>query len=104
MDSKSDYVAWANDATTQEDFFTKDGPQRLYKRHMKAVVTRRNTFNGLLYRDDPTIFAWNLINEQRCTFCESETNEWIKTMSAYLKTVDPNHMVSGTAVKVHLYR
>ncbi len=26
----------------------------------------RNTLNGRLYKDDPTIFAWDLINEPRC--------------------------------------
>ena len=26
---------------------------------------RRNTFSGLLYRDDPAVFGWNLINEPR---------------------------------------
>ena len=26
----------------------------------------RNTINGRLYKEDPTIFAWDLINEPRC--------------------------------------
>jgi hypothetical protein len=28
---------------------------------------RRNTFSGLLYRDDPALFGWNLMNEPRST-------------------------------------
>lgn len=26
----------------------------------------RNSINGRLYKEDPTIFAWDLINEPRC--------------------------------------
>lgn len=30
------------------------------------MLTRRNIYTGIEYRDDPTIFAWELINEPRC--------------------------------------
>ena len=30
---------------------------------------RVNTINGRKYAEDPTIFAWNLINEPRCYAC-----------------------------------
>jgi len=29
-------------------------------------LTRKNTFTGIEYRNDPTIFGWELINEPRC--------------------------------------
>jgi hypothetical protein len=32
----------------------------------QTVLTRRNTITGIEYRNDPTIFAWELINEPRC--------------------------------------
>lgn len=32
---------------------------------MQAILTRKNSINGLAYKDDPTIFAWELINEPR---------------------------------------
>jgi hypothetical protein len=30
------------------------------------VLTRKNTVNGLLYKDDPAILGWNIFNEMRC--------------------------------------
>lgn len=35
-------------------------------RFWQTVLTRRNSLTGVEYRDDPTIFAWELINEPRC--------------------------------------
>ena len=33
---------------------------------LQKVVTRVNSMNGIAYKNDPTIFAWELINEPRC--------------------------------------
>ncbi len=43
---------------------------------------------------DPTIFAWNLMNEPRCTGCGWALQEWIAEMSQYMKAIDPHHMVT----------
>lgn len=31
--------------------------------YVKKIVNRRNSITGVLYRDDPTIMAWDLANE-----------------------------------------
>jgi len=37
----------------------------LYKGYLKKMATRVNTFTGVMYKNDPTIFAWDLLNEPR---------------------------------------
>lgn len=46
------------------------------------------------YRDDPTIMAWNLMNEPRCYQCTNEVGLWIREMAPYVKSQDPNHLLS----------
>ena len=33
---------------------------------VRRTCCLRNTINGRVYKDDPTIFAWDLMNEPRC--------------------------------------
>lgn len=33
------------------------------KGYVRSVVLRNNTITGVTYRDDPTIMAWDLVNE-----------------------------------------
>ncbi|HEY6231455.1 MAG TPA: cellulase family glycosylhydrolase, partial [Pyrinomonadaceae bacterium] len=76
-------------------FYTNEETRRLYREHVEKIVTRRNTVTGILYRDDPTIFGWELMNEaQAVTGHWDERRAWIAEMSAYLKSLDPNHIVT----------
>ena len=62
--------------------------------HLCHPFAGRNTYNGRLYKEDPTIFAWDILNEPRETSGNyGNVQKWIDTNAAYLKSVDPNHMV-----------
>ena len=79
-------------------FYTNPETRRLYREHVERLVTRRNTVTGVLYRDDPTIFGWELMNEaQVLTGRWAERRAWFAEMSAYVKSLDPNHMVTPGA-------
>lgn len=39
-------------------FFSDPGARNIYRDHVKAIILRRNTFTGRLYRDDPNVLAW----------------------------------------------
>ncbi|KAB5530082.1 hypothetical protein DKX38_020163 [Salix brachista] len=56
----------------------------------------KNTITGIEYRNDPTIFAWELMNEPRCISDPSgdTLQDWIEEMSAFVKTIDKNHLLT----------
>jgi mannan endo-1,4-beta-mannosidase len=79
-------------------FYSNPETRRLYREHVEKLATRRNTITGMLYRDDPTIFGWELMNEaQVITGRWAERRAWFSEMSAYLKSLDPNHMIAPGA-------
>jgi mannan endo-1,4-beta-mannosidase len=83
---------------TSSQFYRLPEVKKAYKRYIKAVVTR--------YKDNPTIFAWELANEARCGAdgvrnlprsdnCTSELiTGWYDEMSTYIKSLDKNHLVT----------
>ncbi|URE12005.1 Mannan endo-1,4-beta-mannosidase [Musa troglodytarum] len=64
------YVQWARDAGVavngEDDFCTNLVVKGYYKNHILRVLTRINSMTNVAYKDDPTIMAWELINETRC--------------------------------------
>jgi len=58
-------------------------------------VTRVNTVSGVAYASDPTVFAWELINEARTLASGGDALQgWIEDMSASIKALDPGHLVT----------
>ena len=102
------YLRWAGISGADDDhepfginteramlFYTNPETRRLYREQVEKIATRRNTVTGILYRDDPAIFGYELINEaQAVTGRWSERRAWIAEMSSYLKALDPNHLIA----------
>ncbi len=63
--------------------------QAWYRDHIKMIINHINPYTDLAYRDDPTIFSWELANEPR-----RYPYSWIDDTAAYIKSLDPNHMVT----------
>ncbi|MCO5602851.1 hypothetical protein L7F22_056990 [Adiantum nelumboides] len=55
----------------------------------------QESYEGIQYKDDPTIFAWELINEPQCSKDPSgdTLQAWIEEMAACLKAIDCNHLL-----------
>uniref|UniRef100_A0A8R7VFC1 mannan endo-1,4-beta-mannosidase n=4 Tax=Triticum TaxID=4564 RepID=A0A8R7VFC1_TRIUA len=96
---KKQYVQWAKDQGhnlgSEDDFFTDRHTQNLYMNHIKRVLTRVNNFTGVAYKDEPTIFAWELMNEPRVPsdLSGKTMQAWVALMSSYVKSIDDKHMV-----------
>jgi len=94
-----------------QSFYNDPNIQTLFKNYLSQWVNRVNTVNGLTYQNDDTIFSWELGNEMRFDrnndphFGASNSYNlavlgasggWIDTMSTYLKSIDPNHLIGST--------
>eukprot|EP01025_Chloroclados_australasicus_P034335 TRINITY_DN3510_c0_g1_i7.p1 TRINITY_DN3510_c0_g1~~TRINITY_DN3510_c0_g1_i7.p1 ORF type:complete len:557 (-),score=63.76 TRINITY_DN3510_c0_g1_i7:87-1757(-) len=92
------YVNQSETAVDRDDFWFDDNAKQLYKNHITFMTNRVNTFNDRAYKDDPTIFAWNIINEPRCSRDEcikgTALADWLDEMAAHIKQEDPNHMIT----------
>lgn len=72
---------------SKTEWYTNSKIQSVYQAYIKAVVSR--------YRDSPAIMAWELSNEARCQGCSTDViYNWTAKTSAYIKSLDPNHMVA----------
>ena len=98
------YVAWYGQK--QHHLFYQDSTLRgAFKDWAAHLIGRKNSISGVVYRDDPTIFGWELANEPRCTNgkgfddptngCASEiVTNWASDVTGFIKSIDKNHLVS----------
>lgn len=76
-------------------FYTNSQVMSAYMNYVKVFVSR--------YVNEPTILGWELANEPRCkgstgttsgTCTTTTITKWATTISAYIKSIDPNHLVA----------
>lgn len=76
-----------------------------YKNYVRYALSRTNYFTGVKWINDPTVLAWELMNEPR--YQDATPNEntsgttlraWVDEMGAYVKSLDPNHLL-GTGME-----
>jgi mannan endo-1,4-beta-mannosidase len=85
-------------------FYTDERVRTAYKNWAAHLINRKNTVNGSVYKDDPTIFGWELANEPRIrNYRDFDAPDgwdlktiprWADEMSQYIHSLDPNHLVS----------
>lgn len=93
------YLRWAGDVDVEaygfEDrFFSHPLCLHWFWQHVERIVTRVNTITGVAYRDDPTIFAWELQNELHGTpEAAPWRRAWFALIARRIRGLDPNHLV-----------
>ncbi|KAK8517255.1 hypothetical protein V6N13_092538 [Hibiscus sabdariffa] len=100
---KAQYVRWAQEAgnnvsssSSTDSFFSDPMIKDYYKAYVKAILTRKNSLSGVKYVDEPSIFAWELMNEPRCASNSSAPilQAWLTEMAAFVKSLDQKHLVT----------
>lgn len=97
------YVRWAG-GQYHDDFMRDETIKGWYKDWVSYVLNRVNPLTGIAYKDDPTILAWELGNEMRCSDsgpypssdeCSSDIFvEWTAEMSDFVRSIDNNHLIA----------
>ncbi|MGV8963558.1 MAG: glycoside hydrolase 5 family protein [Candidatus Saccharimonadaceae bacterium] len=81
-------------------FYEIEEAQELYRKYINTIVNRENIYTKETYKNDPTIMAWQLANEPRPSkegdVAENvkKFSKWVDETAGYIKSVDPNHLVS----------
>jgi len=89
------YIGWCNCDASRSDFYTNEQIKGWYRDYVRMLISRTNTITGLAYRDEPAILAWELGNEFRNPGRQADDLlAWQEEMAAYIKSLDPNHLVS----------
>jgi mannan endo-1,4-beta-mannosidase len=95
------YLSWAGvreeTAYGAADRFYSDPKMRAwYRAHLERLLKRRNRVTGVPYRDDPTILAWELMNESTVLTTEGADarRAWVSEMAKVVHALDPHHLVT----------
>ncbi len=77
-------------------FFREAAAEGLYRSHVARVVGRVSSTTGGAYRDDPAVFAWELVNESEALPRDREALVgWTRTMARLIRGIDPDHMIAA---------
>lgn len=55
--------------------------------HVKALLDHVNVYTGVAYKDDPTIFGWDLLNGG------GSPTPWTRRIAVYIRSLDRRHLI-----------
>jgi len=83
-------------------FWTDAEVKADFRHFLDFILNRKNTVNGIVYKNDPAILCWQLGNEfgsypgdRGLPYDEWSPKilAWSLEMAAYIKKTDPNHLI-----------
>ncbi len=85
---------WHTFQSFSSSFYGNKKANKLYRKHLKSIIKRKNTISEVDYKDDRTIMSWQLANEPRGYAHRKDYLKWIHSTAKYIKKLDDNHLVS----------
>lgn len=67
-----------------------------FLKHIRFMVGRTNSVNGVKYSEDQTIMSWEVANEPRIGTAQHEAafTKWLNDVATTIKKLDKNHLVT----------
>lgn len=93
------YVAWAGLPDPVEGdsrFFTERAVVEHYKQHLRHLLSRINTYDGIRYGEHPAVLGWELLNEPRGAGLDRQgaaMRAWVGDIATVVKAQAPGHLV-----------
>ncbi len=81
----AEYAAFRN--KTAKEFWTDPELIADFKQTINFVLNRKNTYTGVLYKDDKSVLGWETGNELEAPM------SWQDSIASYIKSIDKNHLV-----------
>ena len=77
-------------------FYTCEPCQADVDQYVRYVLGRTNRVTGRRYVNDPTIMAWEIINEPRPMLASANPafEAWMKHVASLVKSIDKNHLLT----------
>jgi mannan endo-1,4-beta-mannosidase len=75
-------------------FYSNEKATKLFDDHIRFMINRKNKITGTLYREDPVIMTWELMNEPRGSNNIPGMQKWIDKTTTLIRQLDPNHLIT----------
>ena len=102
VDPEDTTQGWGAFMDFSATFYSNSRAMELHRDYVHMIVTRRNSVNGRLYAEDPTIMSRQLVNEPRPGRDNKQGRDnlpafyrWIDETAKYIHSLDTNHLVSA---------
>jgi hypothetical protein len=90
----SQYLDWVGvNPADHDQFFNNQQAILLYENYIDHIVSHQNSITGVAYKNDPTILAWDIMNEPRAANPQVIAS-WTNTIASYLREQDNNHLIT----------
>lgn len=89
-------MEWERMRDVISQFYNCDGCTKMYENAVRHFVSRINSINGIPYRSDPSIMAWEIANEPRPMRPSAipAFKKFIHHAAFLIKSIDNNHLVT----------
>ncbi|MCI4670102.1 MAG: hypothetical protein MRZ79_18340 [Bacteroidia bacterium] len=85
---------WARYQLYTSSFYSNKKAKKLYWRAVDRILSRVNSINQIPYKEDPSIFSWQLANEPRPILSRPAYLKWIRDSILFIRERDTNHLLS----------